>query len=423
MDPGLLIIVVALPICAFLAIRRGPSVFMLAMCALVPFPIAIAGEAFSFNLSPVDVLAGMMVVYTVVRQGRNSGLVLAPVGIPLAFFLLINVVSSLMMSANMDSVMSLARMALATLAAVLIFGNLDIRLFTADRCLDIYLVGAICLSGFSLLAFMKGGIGASEYTLDIHKNSLGPIFGAGIIIAMASLLNTRFQSRYKLFWIFSLACCGLGIMLTLSRSGWIATAAAMALILYLSRGYKAFAISLIVLIPIVVAVWYLLPDKAVTYATDLSSDAYVVKARLGAINDVMAAYQKDPLFGVGVGLRKVIEPHNVFVLTLGETGLVGLAALIALLFSSFHTFRKALRVAGDDVSKRRIVVVGAAVFLLVLVSGMMDVYWRRGVVFMAWACVGMAVGILRQPPHLRRVIQERPRGESRLRPPRPLVMN
>ena len=38
---------------------------------------------------------------------------------------------------------------------------------------------------------------------------------------------------------------------------------------------------------------------------------------------------------------------------------------------------------------------GASVLLISMVAGTMDVYWRRGVGFMGWACVGLAVVIIR----------------------------
>jgi O-antigen ligase len=143
-------------------------------------------------------------------------------------------------------------------------------------------------------------------------------------------------------------------------------------------------------------VWHSLPAQATDYATDVSLQSYNMQTRLVAMDHILNAYHQDPLFGAGVGLRKWVEPHNMFVLCLGETGLLGTAAFTIAFGAGFYTFFLALRVSKNDPLARRITIAGAAVFLLTTIDGMTDIYWRRGVSILGWVGVGMAVNVLRQ---------------------------
>ena len=62
--------------------------------------------------------------------------------------------------------------------------------------------------------------------------------------------------------------------------------------------------------------------------------------------------------------------------------------------TGFYTFFLAARRVRHGPAAWPLVVAGAAVLLVSLTHGMMDVYWRRGVGFMGWSCVGMAASLL-----------------------------
>ena len=97
------------------------------------------------------------------------------------------------------------------------------------------------------------------------------------------------------------------------------------------------------------------------------------------------------MVGVGIGLRKRVEPHNVLILTLGETGILGLVGFLGMFAGGFYTFYLALKWARGNLPATQIVLIGTSLFLVSLLHGMMDVYWRRGVGLMGWACVGMSI--------------------------------
>ena len=86
-------------------------------------------------------------------------------------------------------------------------------------------------------------------------------------------------------------------------------------------------------------------------------------------------------------------------LTLGETGVAGLATFVLAFGSAFYTLSRARSAAAGDAVAYPIVIAATAVLIVTVVHGMMDVYWRRGVGVLGWACVGMAVQFLQTQSH------------------------
>jgi len=64
--------------------------------------------------------------------------------------------------------------------------------------------------------------------------------------------------------------------------------------------------------------------------------------------------------------------------------------------AGFYTFIKARRYCQGP-NDRQLLVTGAAILLLSIAHGMMDVYWRRGVGVFGWVGVGIAVAIMNRP--------------------------
>ncbi|MBW3635204.1 MAG: O-antigen ligase family protein [Armatimonadetes bacterium] len=283
---------------------------------------------------------------------------------------------------------------MTTLIAILIFANFSTALRLAHRGFFVFLLAVNVLALFSIAAFAQGGIQASMYTLGIHKNALGPTFGCGIVTCLAYLLTEPAQGRRKAFLLLSLGLSTIGIFLSLSRGAWVATAVAFLLLLVMVKNKRAFWGSLLVMVPLIAILWQMLPQEAAEYASNVSSSANTIQSRFQTINQVMEAFRSSPLLGVGIGLRKVAEPHNVLILTLGESGLVGLIGFIGMFAGGFYTFFLAAKKTQNDLPSKQLVFIGASILLLSLVHGCMDVYWRRGVGFLGWASVGLAVQIL-----------------------------
>ena len=90
-------------------------------------------------------------------------------------------------------------------------------------------------------------------------------------------------------------------------------------------------------------------------------------------------------------MRKEYDATNVLWLTLAETGPVGLLAFLTahgrLIFGVWMRRKSAL--IGD--SGPSATALAGALVLAKLVHGMVDHYWSRGAIMVAWSAVGMAL--------------------------------
>ncbi len=168
--------------------ERWPALFLISAFAAMPYQQSLGGADSHINFSVVDVIAGIMALALPAILMRRRGFTLGPAAVPLFLFLGIEALSSAISWDGLSTGVSIARMAVATLVAVAIYANVDTRLRTALNCFNAYLLSISVLAIFSVLAFATGGVHASEYTLGMHKNALGPTYGCGIVIALGMLL-------------------------------------------------------------------------------------------------------------------------------------------------------------------------------------------------------------------------------------------
>lgn len=367
---------------------RHVSALMIGTFALMPFQQSLVGEDAPCNLCAADITLSLLLIAVGVRCVQQGRVRLGSMALPLFLFLSVVFTSGLLTYSGGHTLMALARILRGTLAPVLLFANGDTRPETPRRCFLAYLIGINILTLYSLEAFARGGIEASMYTLGIHKNALGPTFGCGIVIGLALLLTEEFSVRPRVWLLLTLLGATMGSLLSLSRGGWLATMAGLGLLLLVTRFWKPMAAGAAILLPMFIALLQLLPRSVAEYAEDLSTGAYNVRLRLDAMSTALQAFQRSPLFGIGIDFAYTLDPHNVYVLTLAETGLVGLGAFLLLGAGGFAT---CYRAAQNNPNCRSLAIVGAGVLLVTLVDAAFDVYWRRGVGILGWACVGLMI--------------------------------
>lgn len=283
---------------------------------------------------------------------------------------------------------SIIRMGMITIVPLLIFQNLELPQDWEFACINAYLTATVVLVGFQLVAFLQDGYVAAFYVLGLHKNFIGIIMGTAVGITTALLLSDSIR-KFNRLWLYTvLAICSTGLVLSLSRGAWLATCSGIALLaLFIGRIRSLLAGSFVVALT-VLFVWGFLPKEATTYATDISPESHNISSRFEMMETVMAVFQQNPFLGSGVDLRKQIDPHNVIVLTLGETGLIGLVAFLTMFGSGFLLLRKLWLAAPDEA--RPLVLAATATFTIAFSHGLFDVYWRRGVAFISWGLIGIA---------------------------------
>ena len=374
---------------ALMAARVGLSILTVFFLAL-PFPMALGGENGPANVSASDAVIAVALVTLLSRSRLRWG----SAGHSVVAYILVITASSLLAGPGKDVVVALGRRSLVTLFPLLLFANAADPIRELRRGLTAYCLATTVLAGFSMFAFATGGAEASMYTLGIQKNGLGPIFGTAVVAAFAALTPELFRDRRAVLATYGvLAACSIGLLLSLSRGGWAGAAAGLLVVMLLSGRVKPALIGAALFLPVLAFVWSRLPQDKVEYATDVSTDARTVQTRFGTMRLTMDAFWSDPILGAGIGLEKRVEPHNVVILALGESGIAGLVAFGTMVAAGAGSLYAAMKRLHTDRASRVLMLAGLGMFTVYHVQTLADVYWRRGVGALNWACVGVAVAV------------------------------
>ena len=118
-----------------------------------------------------------------------------------------------------------------------------------------------------------------------------------------------------------------------------------------------------------------------------------VNSRLSTYERVLDLWRQQRLAGAGLRFwhdRSLAagEPHNLVIAALGETGVIGLAAVVLL-----NTMVLAALIRHRSALSR------LAIYLLLvqIVDGLGDIYWRAGTGTLPWLVVGLALGASKLP--------------------------
>jgi O-antigen ligase len=147
--------------------------------------------------------------------------------------------------------------------------------------------------------------------------------------------------------------------------------------------------AMLLLVPIIVVGWFLLPKEAREAAADISTGSRFGSAatRLISVEYAYSIFQSSPIYGAGVGLRKIYDATNLIMLTLAETGIAGLVTFggifVVLLFMAWKAQR---RLPKKDPAFS-LLVIGIALMFGKATHGLVDHYWSRGVI-PVWAGAG-----------------------------------
>jgi hypothetical protein len=277
---------------------------------------------------------------------------------------------------------SMVQMGLYIIIAVAVFTSLgrDERDFT----LSFY--GLLAVGLVLAIAVL---VTHSGYVLNLHKNGVGGSLSCAVIVATELWLAAPTPKRKMLMaWILGILVAGL--FFGLSRGGWIGAGVGIALLLAMRGEFKTLLKVLFVFVPLLTLCWFLLPEKSRDYTTGLSAKNENIQMRYNSVEFAREQFDTNPYLGVGVGLRKEYDATNLFWLTLAETGVPGALTFLFLQFSIIAMVWKTQKRLRRDDPLYSAVAIGGALLLGRLIHGMVDHYWSRGAITIAWAGVGMA---------------------------------
>ena len=369
---------------------KWPKVPLMLIFALAPFqndisaslameperPDMQAGGGPHFSIAEINLLLTLPLFFV-----RRRPMLFGPIFIPVLLYLIAGLVSSFN-NWRPSTLVSLIQMGMYLVIAVMVFTTF------VKNAEDFRpaLIGLVCVGTILAGAVL---VTRSGYVLNLHKNGVGGSLATAVIVC-AELWFSSHTRRER--WIFGLMMGLLvaGLFFSLSRGGWLGAMCGVVLLLLLRREFTLLLRLSVFMVPLIAVCWALLPEQSKSYATGFDRENWNIRLRLMSMDYAKSQFESSPVIGVGVGLRKEYDATNVFLLTLAETGILGMATFLYLHFAMAMMVWKARRYTRRDDVLFSALALGGALVLSKFIHGMVDHYWSRGALMIAWASAGMA---------------------------------
>jgi len=353
--------------------------------ALAPMQNDVSGGVGPFKLSLGELSVFLCFIVYIIRWFTKTcemkwGPFLAPMLVYLAVCL-----SSSLINWSSEAQTAYLQMLIYFIVAPVTYANLVKRVELLN--IAYYLLIGMCM--FLSIAGLASG---TFYIFGLHKNGVGSSLAVGVIVATELFLVTKKRS-HKAIMGCCLALITGGLVFTLSRGAWISAIVGYFIVIGTRGKMKSILQATLVLVPLIAAFWLMLPEDKKTYATDFDSKSRNISARYETIDTASRLFSQNPIFGVGIGLRKEIDATNVFWITLAETGVQGLISLFMVHFVCLAMIFKTQRFVSRDDPRFSLLVLGGALLWAKIMHGIVDHYWSRGPLLIAWAGAGMATRI------------------------------
>jgi hypothetical protein len=364
-----------------------PRVALMITFALIPLQQDI--PHLPIHLSISELCLAILFPIALMRAAQmGKPLRIGPLGWPIALYLFFCFISSL----PHFHPHSPAVTAYAQMVVYLVFGVMLCASFPGDTDdLHFAIEGAVGMATiFAIMVLLTHFHYPHE-----DKNAWGAVFGSTFVMGLELWLAANFRGDRKkarlLLW--QLIIMGAALFLCLSRGGWLeAMAGSFVLLLLRKRFTLLLRVGLIVL-PLAGVLYLTLPHNKQKYAFNFSSNARNIDARYKSIDYAWQEFQSNPVFGVGVQLRKEMDATDLFMVTLAESGVQGvLAFLLIHAVAAGMAWRIHKRLDPRD-PRFSLVAIGAALVFQRFAHGMVDQYWCRGPLIWAWCAAGMMTAV------------------------------
>jgi putative inorganic carbon (hco3(-)) transporter len=210
----------------------------------------------------------------------------------------------------------------------------DLRRILRVFTLSVVLQNIVAVGGFLLAYFFGvavpftryGGLRLSGMLLD--PNAYGGLLVAAFVICEGVSLGSAPLFKGPMLWLSRLTL-GMGILVTFSRSAWIALAMALLVL----SAFQAKATIRLLLAGAVAApcLFLLMGNRFVPIFEVMASRPKQVQGRFDLIHDALEAFVQHPLLGGGIGSFRLGEgeiAHNTAMWFLADFGIFGLAVLL-----------------------------------------------------------------------------------------------
>lgn len=251
---------------------------------------------------------------------------------------------------------------------------------TIRALLNGVLGGIVALAAFALVDRVASAPALDPYQGSLLKepvgyaNSLGLLMGLGVVLALGLLVDAHGIQRAAL--TAAAATCAVALVLTSSRGAWLSTAVGLAILAmfrYRRPALTAAIASAGTVLSLLAAPHVSLGDRPAYWNVALAdaSEHVALGSGAGSFDDYWLEHRPIPAY--------VRDAHHLYLETVAELGLVGLALLVVALGAPL--------VAAARARNRRPVAAAAAAYIAFLVHAGLDWDWEMPVTtFAGLAC-------------------------------------
>ena len=380
------------PLFLLMAARR-PLWALISIFALAPFQFNVGGGGLSFSMAEVNLLLTSIVWIFRLRHSR-FGFSLGPLTQPILGYLLVCVLGSFIVWRGSDAVISVVQMVLYTVITVLIFATMA----PVNELRTVFYSLVPVAFVWSLV-----GVATKFQFMALGKNAFGGVLALAFLVALDLWLGKTSQrpakkrdwSRYAL--LASMMVIGAALLLSLSRGAWIGTVGGVFCIMMLRRASARMAQMAILFVPILLVLWQTLPENDQKYTFGFEKNRWNIKMRYKSLALAEKNFLTNPFLGAGVGFRKDYDATNVVWSTLAESGIVGLFAFAWIYVVFYRLCWRSRHLLPPSDPRFSLLSLGCALMTCKILHGMVDQYWGRGSITIAWGAAGMTLAYCRLP--------------------------
>ena len=364
-----------------------PYYVMLLSMASAPFVMNVSGTgALKFSLTEINIL--LLSITMVGKMFLTKQTVsIGKLAIPVAIYLAVAAISSVQGGIVSEDVLALLQTAIFCFLCPLLAINAKL---TPEQSRNLLLgYGVSCL----LLAALQLSVGVGTKVFGIHKNNMGQNLATGLIVWICLWMDSL-RGWWSRFIVPAMLLTLFGLFVTLSRGAWVGSVVGLIVVAVLNRRFVFLARVLAIAVPVIAIMWVYLPEDSKEYAAGIDSKQHRnIAARYVSRDVALAAFKHNPLIGVGVSLRKQMDATNLFFVTLGESGVLGLMSFITIQATYIVLVVSLIRVIPRNDPRYFLLVVSPTLMAVRLAHGQFDHYWVRGATTMAWVSVGVVLAI------------------------------
>ncbi len=364
---------------------RYPHMALGIALAVAPFQNDVSAGFGPYRMSMGEISVSLcFMVYLLRWMMRTCEMKLGPYLSSIILYLAVCLSSSFTNWSN-EALTSLLQMLLYFIVTPLVYCNFVKRLELLT--ITLYMNVVVCL--FLAVVGLSTG---TFFIFGLHKNGVGSSLAMGIIICTELFLVQKKTSAKFILFFAEVILVG-GLVFSLSRGAWLGAMVGFMVVIGTRGKLKFMAQALLVIVPLIIVFWNLLPEEKREYASSFDTNRQNISARYESIDYARNTFMGNPIFGVGVALRKNFDATNIFWVILAETGVQGLITFSMIHFVCLSMIAKTRRFVSRTDPRFSLLVLGGALLFAKVIHGIVDHYWSRGALLVAWAGCGMATSV------------------------------